>query len=222
MNGYDYPMDENDGFMIVNPLIYKYEQFVDNYHLVTDKNDFKHNIILPFEVNNLITSINYTYINKNAIYEQFILDMKRTTIYHIYLNKYNNECNRQIKHNKLYLLLHSDHNKFNKFNKFNHSLSDILLCFTQSIFYWPYKIIHYKYCNDNIHLGEISSGQKLKKKNNYIEYIDYNDNSIQFIIYKQLRIFELDEKGDDNTLKIINIEIHISFGTDNISLLKIY
>jgi hypothetical protein len=232
---YGYSIDESDGYLIMNPLTYKYDELYDNYQL-----DDTDDIILPFNVKNVIITINYTYINAEYIVKQFKLDMMRTSIYNIELNDNNERCINKISHNKLYNLINTKFNLINtKFNLINtkynlintkynienaryldFSFTDVLLCLTQSIFFWPYKIIHYKYCHDNIHLGELSSNHKNKK--NYIEYIDLNDNCLQFIIYKQLRLFIINDFGDDETLKIINIEIHLSFGDDNVSLLKIF
>jgi hypothetical protein len=219
---YGYSIDESDGYFIMNPLTYKYNELYDNYQL-----DNTEDIILPFNVKDVIITINYTYINTKHIVKQFNLDMMRTSIYNIELND-NNErsINKIINYNKLYNLINTKYNLINtKYNIENSrcldfSFTDVLLCLTQSIFFWPYKIIHYKYCHDNIHLGELSSNYKNKK--NYIEYIDLNDNCIQFIIYKQLRVFIINDLGDDKTLNVINIEIHLSFGNDSVSLLKIF
>lgn len=219
---YGYSIDESDGYFIMNPLTYKYNELYDNYQL-----DNTEDIILPFNVKDVIITINYTYINAEHIVKQFNLDMMRTSIYNIELNDNNERCiNKIIHYNKLYNLINTKYNLINtKYNIENSrcldfSFTDVLLCLTQSIFFWPYKIIHYKYCHDNIHLGELPSNYKNKK--NYIEYIDLNDNCIQFIIYKQLRVFIINDLGDDKTLNVINIEIHLSFGNDSVSLLKIF
>ena len=209
----EYSLSIEDDFVLVNPpLNYKIESYRDNY--INDNNPSE--IILPFNTKDLINSISYSYKTNKEIFDQFKIDMRRTRIY------YNNK-NSIIHHFKLYdCLLNNTHLKY--------KVIDILLCLTQSVFYWPYKMIYHKYCTNNssniiLHLGEISTPKNSKSanlkvvNNNHITFMDNNDS--QIIIYKKLRIFKIDSRGNDQTLKILTIELHISL-TDTISLLKIY
>ena len=186
----NYLTDKEDEFVIINPLLYKYDE-LDNYQ-IEDKDD----VILSFKTNDLIDSIYYSYESKNKILYQFILDTKRTNIYHNDLNKY-------ISNNYLLRLLKHDHKNIHERK---------LICFTQSLYYWPFKIIKDKYCNNDLHLGELTKN----KKKSIIKYINENN----FIFYKDLRLFKITEFGDDETIKIFKIEIHISF--DKESTLIIY
>jgi len=238
---YNFSIDKEDDYVLINPLLnYKIEQYTDNY--INDDNP--EDIILPFHTLDLIKSIKYSYKSIREIYEQFKIDMLRTRIYY-------NDKKTIINHNKLYNdLLNNTYIKYN--------INDILVCLTQSVFFWPYKMIYHKYCCDKemLHLGEISYHKtnkyndiydKIKKNsidklnkiktktkkftdinkptnfindNNFITYID-NKHLSQIIIYKKLRIFKIDANGNDETLSIVTIEIHISL-VDDISLLKIY
>ena len=186
----DYIIDNKDDFIVINSLVYKYED-LDMFQM-----DDIDDIILPFDINDLINSIYHSYQSKKDIYNQFIVDIKRTSIYY-------HDFNKKINHCQLLKLL--SHKK---------NLDRILICFTQSVYFWPYKIISHKYCKDDIHLGEIPNN-----KTSYIKYI--NDNNI--ILYKELRLFKVDKNGNDKTLKKLKIEIHISFDISfNTSVLLIY
>ena len=181
----DYIIDNKDDFIVINSLLYKYEDL--DIFQMEDCDD----IILPFDINDLINSIYYSYQSKKDIFNQFNIDTKRTSIY-IQRPKL---INKKINHKNLLKLLSNKKN-----------LDRILICFTQAMFFWPYKIISNKYCNNDIHLGEIPNNNS-----SYIKYID-SDN---FILFKELRLFNIDKDGNDKTLKKLKIEIHISL---NISL----
>ena len=73
---------------------------------------------------------------------------------------------------------------------------------------------------DNDHIDINYQLTNFVNDNNNITYIDNKDLS-QIIIYKKLRIFKIDANGNDKTLHIKTIELHISL-EDDISLLKIY
>lgn len=249
---YNFSIDnEDEDYVLINPLLnYKIEQYTENY--VNDENPEE--IILPFHTTDLIRSIKYSYKTRQEIYEQFKIDMLRTRIYY-------NDKNTIINHNQLY-------NRLLNNTYIKHNINDLLVCLTQSVFFWPYKMIYHKYCchTEMLHLGEISYPKKKKydelydkiKKttvnnlnklnklnkpnkpnklkevsydievqltnyvndNNNIIYID-KKNLSQIIIYKKLRIFKIDINGNDETLHVKTIELHISL-EDEISLLKIY
>ena len=183
----DYIIDNKDDFIVINSLLYKYEDL--DIFQMDDCDD----IILPFDINDLINSIYYSYQSKKDIFNQFIIDAKRTSIYY---------QDSKIHYKRLLKLL--SHKK---------NLDRVLICFTQSMFFWPYKIISYKHCNNDIHLGEIPNNNS-----GYIKYID-NDN---FILFKELRLFNIDKNSNDKTLKKLKIEIHISLDISNTSVLLIY
>lgn len=168
----DYLMDDKDDFVIINPLVYNFEEDI-NY----------------FPITNLIHSICYCYHSKKDIYNQFCMDMKRTKIYY---------KKRKISYKKLYKLILKDYKKY--------KLENILLCLTQSIFYWPYKVLQYR--NKDVYLGELSNSKS---------YVIYNNNSLK--IHKQLRTFEVDNHSDDKTLDVFDINYNIHF--DKLSSLQI-
>lgn len=182
-----YLSEEKDDFVIINSLKFNHN---DLDLIQIENND---DILITFDVFELINSIIYSYKSKKQIYNQYIVDAKRTTIF-------KNNTNQKINYLQLIKLIMGDKNTSKK-----------LICFTQSVFYWPYQLIKNKYKNLDLHLGEPN-----KNKKSYIKYIDKNN----FIIYKELRLFEVNGKGDDKTHKIVKIEIHISFDKSSVLIIS--
>ena len=149
---YNISINEEDDYVLINPLLnYKIEQYTNNY--VNDDNPEE--IILPFNTLDLIKSIKYSYKSTREIYEQFKIDMLRTKIYY-------NDKSTIIDHNQLYNnLLNNTYIKY--------KINDLLVCLTQSVFFWPYKMIYHQSCchKEMLHLGEIS----YPKKKNIMNYM---------------------------------------------------
>ena len=227
---YDFHTD-NDDYIIINPsLKYKIEDYNDNY--VVDGVD---DIILPFKTNDLIKSIKYSYNTTKNILDQFKIDMLRTKIYH------NNKQNI-IDYKELYGILNTKFNTVGNVLGNQWSLNEFIVLLTQSVYVWPYKMIHHKYCVNfdknnkynkyNIHLGEICHKKlnklykriiKQKEYESEIEntYVLLIDRESKIIIFKRLRVFYIDKNGNDITLRIVSIELDISL-ENKISILKIY
>ena len=194
--------DKDTDFVLVEPTLNcDISLNKDSYHIESNT-DFKDICIIPFKTSHLVNTIKDSFKNNDDIKNQFIVDMNRTYKYY---------KNSTIKTKNLLELLNRK-TKTNYINK--------LMCFTQSALFWPYKILQNKYGCDTIYIGELNYRMydRLKKKNN-IKYYDKCDNHI--IISKLLRSFTVDEKSNDKTLRIFNIEMYISF-SDDISILKIY
>ena len=222
----DYDFHIDNDYIIINPsLNYKIEEYNENY--VVDNLD---DIILPFKTKDLIKSIKYSYNTTKNILDQFKIDMLRTKIYH---NNYKIIDYKEL-YDKLHTKLNTPGNIF--------SLNEFIVLLTQSVYVWPYKMIHHKYCDNceknnkynkyNIHLGEICN-KKLNKlykrirrhkdfdsniENTYILLIDSES---KIIIFKRLRVFYIDKNGNDITLRIVSIELDISL-ENKMSILKIY
>ena len=226
--------DTDDDYIVVNSLLtYNIDKYQGNY--IDDVNT--DNIILPFNTIDLINTFKHTYKSYKETYNQYIIDTKRTQLYH---------NNNIINTNELF-------NIISNLTEPYLSIEDTLSCCTQSVFYWPYKMIQFKYCNpDNYHLGELSydnknnksnknkinnksnknkinNKKKIKKSNKnkinnnvsnaYIKYID--NGSPELFILKKLRIFKIDDMGNDVTLLIKTIQYSISLDK-GISILEIY
>ena len=218
--------DTDDNYIVVNSLLtYNIDKYQGNY--IDDVNTDK--IILPFNTIDLINTFKHTYKSYKEIYNQYIIDTKRTQLYH---------NNNIINTNELF-------NIISNLTEPYLSIEDTLSCCTQSVFYWPYKMIQFKYCNpDNYHLGELPYENENRKKRNsfnkinrnkrnsfkkyrnkntnmyknvyknmnspnaYIKYIDKD--SPELCIFKKLRIFKIDDLGNDITLLIKTIQFSIS------------
>jgi len=227
--------DSEDDYIIVNSgLTRDIDTCPRNYiDLNINMNMNIDNIILPFNTIDLINTFKHTYKSYKEIYNQYVIDTKRTKLYH---------NNNTIDTNYLFNIISNLTGSYL-------SVDDILSCCTQSIFYWPYKIIQLKYCKpDNYHLGELSYDNKYKYKNEksiisnrvnkyrnkpsknnkynknckgkntYIKYIDNGSNEL--LIFKKLRVFKIDECGNDMTILIKTIKLSISL-YNNISILEI-
>ena len=152
-------------------------------------------LLISFDAIELLNSIYYTYKSNDNISYQFLIDSKRTSIY------FNN---KKLKIKNLINILSDKNKKLFLYKK---------LSFTQALYYWPYKIIKENYIdNNNVHLGETVSRQS----NNYIKITD-KDN---FIFYKKLRLFKINDKDEDETIKIFNIEIHLSFNDQSLLIIS--
>ena len=140
-------------------------------------------------------SFNYTSIEK-----QFRLDFDRTRFF----------CNGNLVKNVEEILY------FIKKECSNYDIENIMMFCTQVALAIPFEIIQKNLDmgnNNSYFLGEISNNDKNYEKQFYIN-CEIINKKVKFKVEKMMRIFEIDDNMNANTLSIVNIQLNFNFDNE--------
>lgn len=181
------------GYIMID-VFNKSDELLDNSY----NPDEKMERTIHFHFKTWFRDMKYNSFNYTAIEKQFRLDFNRTSFF----------CNGNIVTNVEEILYHIK----NTCSKYD--IENIMMFCTQAALAIPFELIqkNLDMGNDNTYfLGEISNNNNVKKFHINCEIID---NKIAFKVEKNMRIFEIDDNMNANTVSIVNIQLNFNFDNE--------